>query len=514
MDLMDYRRKIIASSPHLSHAEGAIATFADGTDLPLKSLLVNIAPVQDLHGYDYPWVAGGGINKLPPMVDGTYTGNGLTAVVKDGVATLSGTSTASGNALIIPLAEEYTVTEGYLHLCNSVANASFAPTLEDVNAISASNVSFACSPVNRVGAIPANRIGQKWNRIRVWIGSGITISGTYAPMVCEDNTVRQYAPYENLCPIIGWDAAKMTKTGKNLLGGLPMAQAIVNAVGNATYSKQVSDDTGDYVTIKASSYTNNKVFTSGVKFKSNTQYTVILKVTRNIVGTSVSSNISVRYTDGTYKIITFAESTGTEIVTVAFVTDGAKTVKHIETSWGGGTSKIYYDECGIFEGVLTASDFVPYTGTTITVQLGRTVYGGTLNVLTGELVVDRYFVDPSQWTRYNASNGYIAYRIQGIPNGRYANDASNKPLSNIIAKFGSFSSSAMSENIIQPPRIQSDSTYLALQDGIDSATVELSYLMLNPITYHLDPQTVRSLVGRNNIFADTGNVALDYWAHP
>ena len=197
-------------------ASGAVASFPDGADdLPLKSLVVNIDPVQDLHGYDSPWVGGAGINKLPPMVDGTYTGNGLTAVVKNGVATFSGTSTASGNALTIPLTEEYTVTQGYLHLCNSVANASFAPSLESED-ISATAVSFACSPVNRVAAIPSDKIGQKWTRVRVWISSGVTVSGIYAPMVCEDDTVRPYAPYENICPISGWTGMQLNANGTTI----------------------------------------------------------------------------------------------------------------------------------------------------------------------------------------------------------------------------------------------------------------------------------------------------------
>lgn len=46
----------------------AIATFDDGADdMPLKSLVVDIEPVQDLHGYDHPWAAGHGINMLPPI---------------------------------------------------------------------------------------------------------------------------------------------------------------------------------------------------------------------------------------------------------------------------------------------------------------------------------------------------------------------------------------------------------------------------------------------------------------
>ena len=54
MDLMDYRRKIIASSPHLMSASGAVATFSDGADLPLKSLIVDIEPVQSGTGDPSP----------------------------------------------------------------------------------------------------------------------------------------------------------------------------------------------------------------------------------------------------------------------------------------------------------------------------------------------------------------------------------------------------------------------------------------------------------------------------
>lgn len=54
MDLMDYRRKIIANSPHLKSASGAVATFSDGEDLPLNSLNVNIEPVQSGSGDPSP----------------------------------------------------------------------------------------------------------------------------------------------------------------------------------------------------------------------------------------------------------------------------------------------------------------------------------------------------------------------------------------------------------------------------------------------------------------------------
>lgn len=358
MDLMDYRRKIIANSPHLSSTSGAIASFSDGADLPLESLLVDIEPVQSGSGDPSPsnvrpisgWndvkVTRCGVNKLPPMVDGTYTGNGLTAVVKNGVATLSGTSTASGNALTIPLAEEYTVTQGYLHLCNSVANASFAPSLESEN-ISATSVAWACSPVNRVGAIPSDKIGQKWNRVSVWIGSGVTISGTYSPMVCADNIVK---PYE------------------------------------------------------------------------------------------------------------------------------------------------------------------AYTGQSITVQLGQTVYGGTLDVKSGVLTVDQAMITKNTALMDTTNDGYPGWFNSGIKSliGAGKNTSNLTGVINIGQKYGA-NTNGVNDTLILPRSIygKTKAEWVAL--AID---VQIVATLATPIEIQLTPHQIRSLYGNNAIFADTGNVALEYWAHP
>ena len=67
-------------------ASGAIATFPDGSDLPMPKLEVAIEPQQDLHGYDAPWVGGAGKNKLPMTLatikanntTGTWIGNNYT----------------------------------------------------------------------------------------------------------------------------------------------------------------------------------------------------------------------------------------------------------------------------------------------------------------------------------------------------------------------------------------------------------------------------------------------------
>jgi hypothetical protein len=56
-------------------ASGSLVSFDDGADLPMPSFICNIDAVQDLHGYDHPWVGGAGKNKLPMTVDGIKAAN-------------------------------------------------------------------------------------------------------------------------------------------------------------------------------------------------------------------------------------------------------------------------------------------------------------------------------------------------------------------------------------------------------------------------------------------------------
>lgn len=174
---------------------GSIATFADGADaVPLKSLNAEIAP--NLEGVDKVKVTHSKKNILPKLTAGTYSGNGITITVdSNGIATFSGTTTASGNVAIIPLDSEIEVTQDiidnwYYHMNNSVANGSFAPTLESTE--DTGTISYAPSPVNRISAIPSTALGKKINRCRIWSGNGITISGTYAPAFMVESTATYY----------------------------------------------------------------------------------------------------------------------------------------------------------------------------------------------------------------------------------------------------------------------------------------------------------------------------------
>lgn len=135
-------------------------------------------------------------NLLPPMVDGTYSGNGVQAVVSGGVATLSGTTTASGNAIIIPLSKAVVVpADSYFHLFNSVANGSASPSFELSTSAGTTNIAPSFNPANRIFPVPSNRFGVTIDRVRFWLGNGVTLSGTFNPMLAMSSTAIPFEPY-------------------------------------------------------------------------------------------------------------------------------------------------------------------------------------------------------------------------------------------------------------------------------------------------------------------------------
>ena len=144
------------------------------------------------------------------------------------------------------------------------------------------------------------------------------------------------------------------------------------------------------------------------------------------------------------------------------------------------------------------------------------VYGGYVDLVNGKLVADKYSVDPTAWARYNASNGYVAYRAGNLPYGKHYSEVANGAISNVISNFGTFESSNMDKNIIQCPNTEHANAYLALQEDLDPAALglQLVYPMRDPITYDIDPTELKTLLSTNNIWSNTNDVTeVSYAIH-
>ena len=81
------------------HAEGSVISIDDGKlNEPLKACTVDINPVQDLHGYDHPWVGGAEKNKCDTK---GYAGIGYNGAVGTEVTFTDSTTTVTVNKNII-----------------------------------------------------------------------------------------------------------------------------------------------------------------------------------------------------------------------------------------------------------------------------------------------------------------------------------------------------------------------------------------------------------------------------
>ena len=167
---------------------GAIATFITNLVNPLR-LTATFTPIQDLHGYDNPWPAGGGVNKLDPSkktVDSNgyrwrwYYTDGFTLIANQAY-----TFSVSGTSQLITLYIIEKETNTTLVSGSTGGKITYTPTDSVVVFFQAYR----------------GEVIQDANNFQLELGSSATT----------------FAPYSNLCPISGHTGATVKGTGGNLL---------------------------------------------------------------------------------------------------------------------------------------------------------------------------------------------------------------------------------------------------------------------------------------------------------
>lgn len=156
--------------------------------------------------------------------------------------------------------------------------------------------------------------------------------------------------------------------------------------------------------------------------------------------------------------------------------------------------------------------FEPYKGATYTTPLGQTVYGGQLNVLTGELTIDRVYLKLTSDLFTAFDNTLKA----GFTDGDYL--GKHIMACNALAPSYSYSTAVdtisvrtQDGRIIAVPSWASECTDLASFKTAYANQTELEVVhTITPQTVQLTPQEVNSLLGQNNISADTGDIDIVY----
>lgn len=173
--------------------------------------------------------------------------------------------------------------------------------------------------------------------------------------------------------------------------------------------------------------------------------------------------------------------------------------------------------------------YVPYTGSTISVTFpseAGSVYGGSLDVTSGVLTVDRamYTFDGTenfsivQNTQTETFNYFRWYTAFSIPNWNTLNDAimSCYPVLNQVNYW--YSGGIGRDNVAWTTR---NTLGLCIRDDSYSTVSDLMsvlvgqtivYALATPTTYQLTPIQVKTLLGVNNVWADAGNTSVTYRA--
>ena len=203
---MDVATLVDAYAAYVTETEsGDIVSITDGaSNIPVKSFVGSIIPQQNLNGYDNPWPAGGGKNKLP--LPSAATANGVTlAVNTDGSIKLTGTATAAATFDFISSGFDSSAYAGYIF--SGGANWAGSSNGYSVRVMSGSTASQVIT-ANET-AIVDNGSGLRLT-LRVGSGTAFPSGGLVLfPMLRASGTDNTFAPYSNVCPISGWTDANI-----------------------------------------------------------------------------------------------------------------------------------------------------------------------------------------------------------------------------------------------------------------------------------------------------------------
>lgn len=161
-------------------------------------------------------------------------------------------------------------------------------------------------------------------------------------------------------------------------------------------------------------------------------------------------------------------------------------------------------------------------GDTYTISFGSagTVYGGVLNVTTGELIVDKACISlrSQGWNRsssypggYYMSNINIGGNYGARPKDRTPFICSHAITATALSEYlpgTCFSDSSLNIRIMSSSSTLSDwQNYLEEQYN-NGTPVQACFTLNTPLEYNLTPEEVDMLLGSNNIWADTGDVTV------
>ena len=461
-------------------ASGAIASFVPDSTIPdLLGVTVDIEPVQDLHGQDAPYPPGGGKNKLKNEAV-TTTHSGITFTVNaDGTVLVNGTATENVELTLTRNA----ITDAGDYIVSGCPSGGSVNTYW-VNIRTTSNGSVSWRQEYGAGLSINNCTVENFG---VYVKAGATVNNVvFRPMIrLATETDATFAPYENICPISGWDAVGIDSTGVNLW--------------DEEYLLGFYSTAGNFVS-NTSGYFSSK---NKISVKPLTEYAFCIQ--------SASGTFYICHYDasgGFIRRITYSMQGGFRLLPIP---EDTYFINFSTEAFYGTT----YNHDISINYPATDHAYRPYAGNRYTITLGDTVYGAKLTIAEDGSVnalVDRARVDLGtlNW-RYQAASSVFYSDVPG--------KKADKPvICSIYKPSDSYGFNALDYEIatgrannyvyIKDPRYTDAASFKTAVSG-----QTLVYMLDTPITIQLDPVTISVISGQtNNVWADAGDVSVEFAA--
>lgn len=478
MELIEERRRILLNTPHIE----TISTSAFKTDMiaPFKKIEAKFDAIQDLHGYDNPWPAGGGKNLLNANAN-TGSSNNVN-YIKNGDGTYTANGTANGTSSFIVGSIELTANTQYVvsGCPSNGSGSSYNVRIRDDN-----YTALGFDVGNGATITPTE---TKTYYYQVTVVSGYSVSNlVFKPMVClstvSNPDYAHYAPYSNICPISGWTGMNVTRTGKNLANMFNDGKIPSISNGQLVTSNGVRSD---YIPM----YGDAQITFSGNT--SSTLYCFFYDSGKNFISWVANvSPVSAATPSNTAYIMLRADASATSL----------------QLEFGS-----------------TATTYEPYNATTLSIDWtdeAGTVYGGSLDVTTGLLTATKASVNLGTLT-WNRTTAYIAPVLYTVVAGKLKSNISMLcsvyKFSGIFGSAGGFAKS--SENASIGCCHANEQIFVRDDSYTDTAAfksamsgVQLVYELATPQTYQLTPQQILTLKNNNTLMLEGSINELKYWTH-
>ena len=474
---------------------GAIVNFVASMMFPIKELLIKLEPQQDLHGYDRPWPAGGGVNKFD-----------ISTVEQGSLASATGEETDSTTRIRCGFLSVKEQTVYRLETDNKIRSCYLYYYNADKEFIS-NSTEFKNLPVTF--ATPVNTAYFR-GVFRLQDNEPIVPSDLTWGLLKEGTAAADWTPYENICPITGHTGENTYVRGKNL--------ADINLLETTEITLEDGVASG-----KAGAFEVFRHGINGLAFPKGVQLTMSVTAYTDAEQSTDGTGIyfAFLYTDGTNRSLSFFNNLTTP--TRRTITSHAdKTIDKIIMTYSSKNLNTWHLYDWQLEIGTSTTDFVPYDGSTTQVNFPNppgTVYGCTVDPVSGVLMVDKGRVDLGdlEWD-YNTSYAYpffistdsidnadktlaelttMCESYKAITNKNSSNFRANNYDNQIC-----FSASLSGQHLMcQDSAITDKTTFTNNVKG-----VHLVFDIVTPIVYQLTPQQINALKDENNIWVENGEI--------